>query len=155
MTLSIQTNTTDLLHELLATRILILDGAMGTMIQRYKLQEADVRGKQFAGHPMEFNLQGFNDPLCLTQPQIIAEIHRQYFEAGADIVETNTFNAQAISMERYGLQPYAYEMNRAAAEIARNVADEFSGKTPDRPRFVAGSIGPTDQTCSIMTNVDK
>src|SRR5260370_23338702 len=123
MTLSIKPNTADLLNELLATRILILDGAMGTMIQRYKLQEADVRGKQFAGHPREFNLQGFNDLLWLTQPQVVAEIHRQYFEAGADIVETNTFNAQSISMERYGLHPYAYEMNRAAAEVARSVAD--------------------------------
>src|SRR6266404_3474233 len=117
MTLSLQSDTADLLNELLATRILILDGAMGTMIQRYKLQEADFRGKQFAEHPREFNLQGFNDLLCLTQPQIIAKIHRQYFEAGADIVETNTFNAQAISMERYGLEAHAYEMNRAAAEI--------------------------------------
>ena len=105
MPVSAQTNTADLLHELLATRILILDGAMGTMIQPYKLQEADFRGKQFADHPREFALQGFNDLLCLTQPQIVAEIHRQYFEAGADIVETNTFNAQSISMERYGLHP--------------------------------------------------
>lgn len=154
MTSSTQLNTAELLQDLLATRILILDGAMGTMIQRYKLQEADFRGKQFAGHPREFNLQGFNDLLCLTQPQIIAEIHRQYFEAGADIVETNTFNAQAISMERYGLHPYAYEMNRAAAEVARSVADEITGKNPGRPRFVAGSMGPTDKTCSIMTNVN-
>src|SRR6266478_6332681 len=102
MTVSYQTNTTERLHELLATRILILDGAMGTMIQPYRLKEADFRGRQFADHPREFSLKGFNDLLCLTQPQIIAEIHRQYFEAGADIVETNTFNAQSISMERYG-----------------------------------------------------
>src|SRR5882724_511664 len=155
MNLSTQSNITELLHDLLATRILILDGAMGTMIQPHKLQEADFRGKQFADHPRQFALQGCNDLLCLTQPSIIAEIHRQYFEAGADIVETNTFNAQAISMERYGLHPYAYEMNRAAAEIARSVADEISGKNPDRPRFVAGSIGPTDKTCSIMTNVNN
>ena len=119
MTLSIQTNTTELLQELLATRILILDGAMGTMIQPYRLEEADFRGRQFADHPRQFSLKGLNDLLCLTQPQIIGEIHRQYFEAGADIVETNTFNAQAISMERYGLEKHAYEMNRAAAEIAR------------------------------------
>ena len=154
MTVSPQTNTTELLDELLATRILILDGAMGTMIQQYKLQEADFRGTAFANHPRHFGLQGFNDLLCLTQPGIIGEIHRQYFEAGADIVETNTFNAQSISMERYGLQAHAYEMNRAAAEIARRVADEISDKTPGKPRFVAGSIGPTDKTCSIMTDVN-
>src|SRR5579872_1906776 len=155
MPLSTQTNTTDLLHELLATRVLILDGAMGTMIQRHKLDEADFRGKQFADHPRQFALKGFNDLLCLTQPEIVGEIHRQYFEAGADIVETNTFNAQAISMERYGLDPFAYEMNRAAAELARRAADEFSDRTPGRPRFVAGSIGPTDRTCSIMTDVNN
>ncbi len=155
MTVSAQTNSTELLHELLATRILILDGAMGTMIQPYKLQEADFRGGQFADHPRNFNLQGFNDLLCITQPQIIAEIHRQYFEAGADIVETNTFNAQAVSMERYGIQAHAYEMNRSAADIARRVADEFSDRDSGRPRFVAGSMGPTDKTCSIMTNVSN
>ena len=155
MPVSLQSSTTDLLTELLATRILILDGAMGTMIQRYKLEEADFRGRQFAGHPREFSLKGFNDLLCITQPQIIEDIHRQYFDAGADIVETNTFNAQAISMERYGLEAHAYEMNRAAAEIARRAADEFSDRTPGRPRFVAGSIGPTDKTCSIMTDVNN
>src|SRR5689334_9209352 len=122
MALATQMNTAELLHDLLATRILILDGAMGTMIQPYKLEESDFRGSQFADHPRNFSLKGFNDLLCLTQPAIIAEIHRQYFEAGADIVETNTFNAQAISMERYGLHPFAYEMNRAAAELARRVA---------------------------------
>jgi 5-methyltetrahydrofolate--homocysteine methyltransferase len=155
MSVSAQTNTTELLQDLLATRVLILDGAMGTMIQRHKLQEADFRGRQFANHPREFALQGFNDLLCITQPQVIADIHRQYFEAGADIVETNTFNAQAISMERYGIQAHAYEMNRAAAAIARQVADEISDRTPGKPRFVAGSIGPTDKTCSIMTDVNN
>jgi 5-methyltetrahydrofolate--homocysteine methyltransferase len=153
MTLSTQSNITELLHDLLATRILILDGAMGTMIQPHKLTEADFRGKQFADHPRQFALQGCNDLLCLTQPEIIAEIHRQYFEAGADIVETNTFNAQAISMEAYGLEAHAYEMNRSGAELARRVADEFSGQSPGRPRFVAGSMGPTDKTCSIMTDL--
>jgi len=155
MTLSTQSNITELLNDLLATRILILDGAMGTMIQPHKLTEADFRGKQFADHPRKFALQGCNDLLCLTQPEIIAEIHRQYLEAGADIVETNTFNAQAISMERYGLEAHAYEMNRAGAELARRVADEFSGQSPGRPRFVAGSIGPTDKTCSIMTDLSN
>src|SRR5262245_20694995 len=99
MPVSLQSNATDLLNDLLATRILILDGAMGTMIQRYRLDEADFRGRQFADHPRELLLKGFNDLLCLTRPQVIEEIHRQYFEAGADIVETNTFNAQAVSME--------------------------------------------------------
>src|SRR5579863_623092 len=155
MTLSIQANTTDLLRELLATRILILDGAMGTMIQRHKLTEADVRGRQFADHPAHFNVQPFSDVLCLTQPQIIADIHRQYFAAGADIVETNTFNAQAISLERCGMQDHAYDINRAAAEIARHVADEFTESAPAKPRFVAGSIGPTDKTCSIITDLSN
>src|SRR6516165_8746642 len=155
MTVSLQASTADVLNELLATRILILDGAMGTMIQPYKLDEADFRGKQFADHPRELLLKGFNDLLCLTRPQVIEEIHRQYFDAGADIVETNTFNAQAVSMERYGLQAHAYEMNRAAAVIARRVADEFCERTPGRPRLVAGSIGPTDKTCSIMTDVSN
>ncbi|MGQ0635812.1 MAG: methionine synthase [Planctomycetaceae bacterium] len=153
MPVAAQTQSAELLLDLLATRIAILDGAMGTMIQRHKLGEADFRGAEFAGHPREFALQGFNDLLCLSQPQLIAEIHREYFEAGADIVETNTFNSQAISMERYGVQKYAYDVNRAAAELARRVADEFSDRAPDRPRFVAGSIGPTDKTCSIMTDV--
>src|SRR5215475_5793793 len=103
MTLSAQSNTTELLEQLLATRILILDGAMGTMIQPHKLDEAAFRGSSFANHPKQYALKGFNDLLCLTQPRIIEQIHREYFEAGADIVETNTFNAQAISMERYGL----------------------------------------------------
>src|SRR5690349_14351438 len=125
-----QSHATEILEELLATRILILDGAMGTMIQRYKLKEAEFRGTSFVKHPQQYALQGLNDLLCLTQPGIIEQIHREYVEAGADIVETNTFNAQAISMERYGLQPYAYEMNRAAAEVARRVADEFSDRTP-------------------------
>src|SRR5438132_13767786 len=111
MALSTQSNTTELLSELLATRILILDGAMGTMIQRHKLQEADFRGTRFASHPHD--LQGCNDLLSLTQPQLIEDIHRRYFEAGADIVETNTFNSQAVSMARYRLEGQVYEMNRA------------------------------------------
>ncbi|MBS0266256.1 MAG: homocysteine S-methyltransferase family protein, partial [Planctomycetes bacterium] len=155
MSVSESNRTGELLQKLLATRILILDGAMGTMVQRHRLQETDFRGREFANHPAKHSLQGFNDLLCITQPQIIANIHREYFEAGADIAETNTFNAQAISAERYGLQPYAYDMNRAAAALARQVADEFSDRTPDKPRFVAGSLGPTDKTCSIMTDVNN
>ena len=109
-------------------RILILDGAMGTMIQRYNLSEADYRGERFKDHPMP--LKGNNDILSLTQPHIIAEIHREYLAAGADILETNTFNATAISQADYGTQAYVYEMNRASAEIARAAADEFTAKTP-------------------------
>lgn len=149
------TSTEELLRELLDTRLLILDGAMGTMIQRHKLDEAAVRGKLFADHPAHFEVKPFSDVLCLTQPHIIADIHRQYFEAGADIVETNTFNAQAISLHQCGLSKYAYDINKAAAEVARRVADECSSRTPGRPRFVAGSIGPTDKTCSIMTDVNN
>ncbi|MFN0053196.1 MAG: methionine synthase [Planctomycetales bacterium] len=152
MPVAAQTDSALLLEELLATRILILDGAMGTMIQRHKLQESDFRGNRFTSHPRD--LKGFNDLLCLTQPEIIAGIHRQYFEAGADIVETNTFNAQSISMADYGMEPLAYELNRAAAELARGVADEFLTRTPGRPRFVAGSIGPTNRTASLSPKVE-
>ena len=138
-----------LLPKLLQERVLILDGAMGTMIQPHKLQEADFRGRDFADHFAKNGVIGFNDLLCLTQPAIISDIHRKYFEAGADIVSTNTFNSQAISTEQYNLQKYAYDMNLAGARLARVVADEFSDRNPDRPRFVAGSMGPTDKTCLV------
>ncbi len=140
-------------HTELSRRILILDGAMGTMIQRYKLGDADYRGSRFASHPND--LKGLGDLLCLTQPQIIEEIHAQYFAAGADIVETNTFNAQSISLERYGLQSLAFDLNEAAARIARRAADRASEQTPGRPRFVAGSIGPTDRTTSFLTDASN
>src|SRR5437879_5751097 len=130
------------LHDLLRRRILILDGAMGTMIQRYRLEEAAYRGERFASHPRD--LKGANDLLCLTRPSIIEEIHRQYLEAGADIIETNTFNAQAISMADYGFEAYVYEMNVAAAKLAKQATAAYS--TDDHPRFVAGSIGPTNRT---------
>ena len=123
-------------------RILVLDGAMGTMIQQYHLQEEDFRGTRFADHPKE--LKGCNDVLSLTKPDIICDIHRKYLEAGSDIIETNTFNAQRISMGDYGLQDYCREVNLAAARLARQCADEFSSS--DKPRFVAGSIGPTSRT---------
>ena len=152
MSVAAQSNVTELLHELLATKILVLDGAMGTMIQQHKLDEAAFRGDRFVNHPV--NLRGFNDILCLTQPQIVETIHRQYFEAGADIVETNTFNAQSISMAHYGVEACAYEVNKVAAEIARRVADEFSAATPSRPRFVAGSIGPTTKLASDSSSGD-
>jgi 5-methyltetrahydrofolate--homocysteine methyltransferase len=134
-------------------RILILDGAMGTMIQRYKLDEADYRGARFKDHPRD--LRGNNDLLVLTQPHIISEIHNAYLEAGADIVETNTFNAQAISQRDYGLEAIAYELNVAAARLARDAADAWTKKTPGKPRFVAGAIGPTNRTASISPDVNN
>ncbi len=145
-----QTDRTAELKEILGRRILVLDGAMGTMIQRYRLDEADYRGAQFANHPRD--LKGANDILCLTRPEVIEEIHRQYLDAGADIIETNTFNAQAISFADYALEPWVYEVNAAAARLARRAADARS--TPDRPRFVAGSLGPTNRTASLSPDVN-
>jgi len=134
-------------------RILILDGAMGTAIQGYKLDEAGYRGERFKDHPRD--LKGNNDLLVLTQPDIIREIHGKYLEAGADILETNTFNAQAISQADYGLEDLSYEMNVAAAKLAREAADAWTKKTPDKPRFVAGAIGPTNRTASISPDVNN
>jgi 5-methyltetrahydrofolate--homocysteine methyltransferase len=134
-------------------RILILDGAMGTMIQRYRLDEAGYRGTRFKDHLRD--LKGNNDLLVLSQPQIISEIHNAYFEAGADIAETNTFNAQAISQTDYGLEDIAYELNLEAAKLARDAADAWTDKTPDKPRFVAGAIGPTNRTASISPDVNN
>lgn len=131
-------------------RMLILDGAMGTMIQAYHLQEADFRGSLFASHPV--NLKGCNDLLCLTKPQVVEAIHRKYLEAGADIIETNTFNAQAISMSDFQLNSHCAAINKAACEIARRLADEFTAKDASKPRFVAGSMGPTGKTCSISSD---
>ena len=132
-------------------RILIIDGAMGTMIQRHKLDEAGYRGARFKD--WQRDIKGNNDLLVLTQPKIIAEIHEAYLEAGADILETNTFNAQRISMADYGMEELAYEMNVAAAKIARAAADKWTKKTPDKPRFVAGAVGPTNRTASISPKV--
>jgi 5-methyltetrahydrofolate--homocysteine methyltransferase len=134
-------------------RILILDGAMGTMIQRYRLDEAGYRGARFKDHKRD--LKGNNDLLVLSQPKIISEIHNAYLEAGADIIETNTFNAQAISQSDYGLEDIVYEMNFAAAKLAREAADAWTRKTPDKPRFVAGAIGPTNRTASISPDVNN
>jgi len=134
-------------------RILILDGAMGTMIQRYKLDEAGYRGAQFRDHPRD--LKGNNDLLVLTQPHIISEIHNAYLEVGADIIETNTFNAQAISQSDYGLEAIAYELNVAAGKLARDTSDAWTKKTPNKPRFVAGAIGPTNRTASISPDVNN
>ncbi len=143
---------TELLKEQLQKRILILDGAMGTMIQSYQLDEAGYRGDRFKNHPHD--LKGDNDLLSLTQPDIVREIHTAYLEAGADIVETNTFNATAISQADYHMQPAVYEMNREAARLAREAADAMSAKTPAKPRFVAGSLGPTNKTASISPDVN-
>ncbi|MGA7327352.1 MAG: homocysteine S-methyltransferase family protein, partial [Rhodomicrobium sp.] len=140
------------LHKAAGERILILDGAMGTMIQRHKLSEADYRGERFMEWPSD--LKGNNDLLVLTQPEIIRGIHEAYFEAGADIAETNTFNAQAISMADYGMECLAFEINIAAARLAREAADKFTSLTPEKPRFVAGAVGPTNRTASISPDVN-
>jgi 5-methyltetrahydrofolate--homocysteine methyltransferase len=145
------TNSKQQLERLLQERILILDGAMGTMIQRHKLDEAGYRGDRFRDWPSE--LKGNNDLLVLTQPDIIRGIHEQYLDAGADIIETNTFNAQAVSMADYGMQELVYEINVAAARLAREAADKFS--TPERPRFVAGALGPCNRSASVVVDVDR
>jgi 5-methyltetrahydrofolate--homocysteine methyltransferase len=136
----------------LGERVLLLDGAMGTMIQRYKLTEADFRGERFKDHPRD--LRGNSDLLVLTRPDVIAAIHREYLEAGADIIETNTFTSTAIAQADYSLESLAYELNREGARLAREAADEWTTRTPDRPRFVAGSMGPMNRTLSISPKVD-
>jgi 5-methyltetrahydrofolate--homocysteine methyltransferase len=140
------------IKELLKKRILILDGAMGTMLQRYKFTEADFRGERFKDWPT--SLQGNNDLLSLTQPEAIAEIHGKYFAAGADIVETNTFSGTTIAMADYHMQELVYELNYESAKIAKKVADEFTKREPNKPRFVAGSIGPTNKTASMSPDVN-
>ncbi len=144
-------STLEQLEEILAERIMILDGAMGTMIQTYNLDEDDFRGTQFVDHHKP--LQGNNDLLSITRPDVIAGIHRAYLDAGADIIETNTFNSNKLTMINYGLEHLAFEMNRASAALARKVADEVTALNPDRPRFVAGSLGPTDKSASVATDV--
>lgn len=141
------------LNKLVSEHILILDGAMGTMIQQYNLSEADFRGQRFEQLPGQ--LKGNNDILCLTRPDVIQDIHRKYLEAGADIIETNTFNATSISQADYHTQDYVTEINRAAARLAREVADEYTRLTPHKPRLVAGSVGPTNKTCSISPDVNN
>ncbi|MFF7706742.1 methionine synthase [Pseudomonas sp. NPDC007930] len=140
------------LHNALKDRILILDGGMGTMIQSYKLEEADYRGTRFADWPSD--VKGNNDLLLLSQPQVIAEIEKAYLDAGADILETNTFNATQVSQADYGMEALVYELNVEGARIARQVADAKTLETPDRPRFVAGVLGPTSRTCSISPDVN-
>ena len=150
MTAVLQNNTFDALNQILEDRILLLDGAMGSMILDHRPTEADYRGEQFKNHHID--LKNANDVLCLTQPDLIRKLHREYFEAGSDIVETNTFNANVISMEEFGLAEYTYEINKRAIELAKEVADEFTKKNPDKPRFVAGSIGPTKVQLSMNAN---
>lgn len=141
------------LKKLLNDRILLLDGAMGTMIQQHQLEEADFRGEQFKAHRKD--LKGNNDLLSLTKPEVIKGIHRQYLEAGSDIIETNTFNANSISQSDYDLESVVYDLNFQSARLAREVADEFSKKTPNKPRFVAGGIGPTNRTASLSPDVNN
>lgn len=140
------------IQELLKERILVLDGAMGTMIQRYNLDEDDFRKGWFENHPHK--LKGDNDILVLTRPDIIKEIHRQYLEAGADIIETNTFGATTVAQADYHLEDYVYDINFHGAKIAKEVAEEFTAKNPDKPRFVAGSIGPTTKLASMSPDVN-
>ncbi|MCF6196792.1 MAG: homocysteine S-methyltransferase family protein [Emcibacter sp.] len=143
----------DQLKQALANRILVLDGAMGTMIQRHKLDEAGYRGTRFADWPQD--VKGNNDLLTLTQPDIIKDIHRQYYAAGADMVETNTFNSTRVSQADYGMEDLTYELNKEGACLARAVADEFSIREPDKPRFVVGTLGPTSRTASLSPDVNN
>lgn len=140
------------IREILNQKILVLDGAMGTMIQQYDLQEEDFRKGWFEGHNSD--LKGNNDLLSMTRPEIIKEIHAKYFEAGADIVETNTFSGTSIAQADYNLEKSAYDINFHGAKIAKEVADEFTANEPNKPRYVAGSIGPTNRTLSISPDVN-
>ena len=142
----------DILYQNLQQRILVLDGAMGTMLQRYQFTEEDYRGERFK--KWESPLKGNNDLLSLTQPHAIEAVHRKYLEAGADIIETNTFSATTIAMADYHMEDLVYELNYESAKIARKVCDEFTAITPEKPRFVAGSIGPTNKTASLSPDVN-
>jgi 5-methyltetrahydrofolate--homocysteine methyltransferase len=142
----------DILYQNLQQRILVLDGAMGTMLQRYQFTEEDYRGERFKN--WESPLKGNNDLLSLTQPHAIEAVHRKYLEAGADIIETNTFSATTIAMADYHMEDLVYELNYESAKIARKVCDEFTALTSEKPRFVAGSIGPTNKTASLSPDVN-
>lgn len=141
------------IREILRQRILVLDGAMGTMIQRYKLEEEDFRGERFRNHTR--SLKGNNDLLSITRSDVIREIHRQYLEVGADILETNTFSSNFIAQADYDLQDACYDLNFSSAKLAREVADEFTAKDPSKPRFVAGAIGPTNKVASMSPDVNN
>ncbi|MDA9984389.1 homocysteine S-methyltransferase family protein, partial [Flavobacteriaceae bacterium] len=140
------------IEKALQQRILVLDGAMGTMLQAYKFEEEDFRGDRFTTHPSP--LKGNNDLLSLTQPEAIKAVHRAYFEVGADIVETNTFSSTSIGMADYAMEEWVYELNVQSAKLAREVADDFTKANPHKPRFVAGSIGPTNRTASMSPDVN-
>ena len=144
---------TKTIQQLIRERILVLDGAMGTMIQQYNLSEADFRGERFKDIPGQ--LKGNNDLLCLTRPEVIEDINRKYLVAGAEIIETNSYNATSVSMADYHVQAYCREINLAAARLARRIADEFTALNPEKPRFVAGSVGPTNKTCSMSPDVNN
>jgi 5-methyltetrahydrofolate--homocysteine methyltransferase len=141
------------INDILKERILVIDGAMGTMIQRYKLEEEDFRGERFKNH--SHPLKGNNDILSITRPDIIKEIHKQYLEAGADILETNTFSGTTIAQADYHLEDAVYDINYYSAKIAREVADEFTKREPHKPRFVAGAMGPTNKTASLSPDVNN
>jgi 5-methyltetrahydrofolate--homocysteine methyltransferase len=141
------------IQDILKERILVLDGAMGTMIQRHPLEEVDFRGERFKDHP--YLVKGNNDLLSITRPDIIKDIHRQYFEAGADIAETNTFSSTTIAQADYHLEGIAYELNFQSAKIAKEVAEEFTKRNPSKPRFVAGALGPTNRTLSLSPDVNN
>ena len=141
------------IQQILKERIMIIDGAMGTMIQKYKLSEEDYRGDRFAN--WEHSLKGNNDLLVITQPEIIYTIHKQFLEAGADILETNTFSANVISMADYHMESLVWELNVEATKLARRAADEYTAANPSKPRFVAGSIGPTNRTASLSPDVNN
>src|SRR2546428_8055716 len=141
------------LERIVRSRIAILDGAMGTMIQAHRLDEAGFRGRQFSNHP--YDLKGCNDLLCLTRPELVEAIHRQYLEAGADIIETNTFNSTAISLADYHLERVVYDLNVAGARVARKAVEKVTAADPTRPRFVAGAMGPTNRTASMSPDVNN
>src|SRR3954465_7468771 len=141
------------IEDILKERILIIDGAMGTMIQRHKLEEADFRGERFKDH--RYPLKGNNDLLSITRPDIIRDIHRLYFEAGADIAETNTFSGTTIAQADYHLEDAVYDLNYQSAKIAKEVAEEFTKREPQKPRFVAGAMGPTNKTASLSPDVNN
>ncbi|MDI1233037.1 MAG: homocysteine S-methyltransferase family protein [bacterium] len=146
-------STKSTIEKILSERIMVIDGAMGTMIQTYQLTEEDYRGERFKDFP--HSVKGNNDLLVLTRPDIVAAIHKEFLEAGADIIETNTFNAQAISMADYHMEDLVYEINFEAAKIAKKVAAEATSANPDKPRFVAGAIGPTTKTASLSPDVNN
>jgi 5-methyltetrahydrofolate--homocysteine methyltransferase len=140
------------IQKIIQHKILVLDGAMGTMIQQYKFTEEDYRGEKFKH--FHISVKGNNDMLSITQPEAIKEIHKKYLEAGADIIETNTFSSTTIAMADYEMEDYVYELNFQSAKIAKEIAQEYTAKNPDKPRFVAGSIGPTNRTASMSPNVN-